>query len=69
MLKAGGFCTWRWWAGAGGGGDGPEHHLQCGSCRGLSEMGRAGEKGASSPANILKVVHGAKRDSLRSQDW
>ena len=53
----------------GGGGDGPEHHLQCGSIHSLSEMGWVGEKGASSPANILKVVHGAKRGSLRSQDW
>lgn len=55
--------------GSGEGWDGPEHHLLCGSCRGLSEMGRAGEKGESSPANILKVIHGAKRDSPRSQDW
>lgn len=55
--------------GSGEGWDGPEHHLLCGSCHGLSEMGRAGEKGESSPANILKVIHTAKRDSPRSQDW
>lgn len=37
-----------------GGWDGPEHHLLCGSCHGLSEMGGEQGEGESSPANILE---------------